>query len=191
MSISKWQLDRAHSNISFSVRHMLVSKIRGSFTRWTGELQFDEAVPAAASVVAHIDASSIDTQEQRRDARLRSADVFDVERHPLIVFRSTFVERIDERYIQLNGELTLHGITHDVVLDVEYGGRIRDLSDRERVGFSARTTLSRKAFGITLNPAVDAGGIGLADELEISIDVEAVAESAVVTQGPPTGAFGV
>jgi polyisoprenoid-binding protein YceI len=191
MSITKWKFDKAHSSIGFWVRHMLVSRIRGGFNRWTGELQFDEAVPAAASVVAYIDASSIDTHVQHRDDRLRAPDVLDVEHHPLITFRSTFVERIDERHFQLNGELTIRGVTHDVVLDVEYGGRMRDPSNRERVGFSARATISRKAFGVTFNQVVDAGGLALGDKLEIAIDLQAVEESATTTLAGPQGPFGV
>jgi polyisoprenoid-binding protein YceI len=176
MPIKKWKFDMAHSSVGFAVRHMLVSRVRGRFNRWAGELVFDEAVPSATSLAVQIDAASIDTHEPQRDDHLRSRDFFDVERFPQLSFRSTKVERLDERRFQLQGELTLRGVTREVMLDVEYGGRMRDPSGIERVGFSAQTTISRRAFGITFNQILDTGGLALGDKVEVVIEVEAIDE---------------
>jgi len=172
--MKSWKIDPAHSHVSLLVRHMLVSRVRVSFTRFAGELRFDEAVPTSASVTAHIEAASLETHEPRRDAHLRSRDFLDVERHPLIVFRSTMVHPLGDRQLQLHGELTIRGVTRDVVLDVSYGGRMRDDAGVERVGFAAHATISRKAFGMTFNQLLATVGLAIGDKLEVGIEIEAV-----------------
>ncbi|MDB4969692.1 MAG: hypothetical protein JWN44_5381 [Myxococcales bacterium] len=174
MALKSWKIDTVHSSITFLVRHMLVSTVRGTFTRWSGTLVFAEAVPGAASVSVSVDSTSIDTHVPERDAHLRSIDFLSAEEHPLITFQSTMVEAIGPRQMTLIGDLMIRGITREVVLDVEYGGRISDPLGHERVGFSARTTISRRAFGITFNQSLAGGGLMVGDKLEILIEVEAV-----------------
>jgi polyisoprenoid-binding protein YceI len=178
MSVKTWQFDPAHSSIAFSVRHMLVSKVHGRFLRWSGALRFQEAAPATSLLEATIDAASIDTGVPARDAHLRSADFLDVERYPFITFRSAAVEPVGPRQFRLRGELTIRDVTREIVLDVEYGGRMRDPRGYDRVGFTASTHLDRKAFGVTFNQLLDTGGLALGDRVEIRIDVEAT-EAAV------------
>jgi polyisoprenoid-binding protein YceI len=183
-----WRIDTTHSSIAFLVRHMLVSKVRGSFTRWSGALDFSEAVPRAGSVTVCIDAASIDSGVAERDAHLRSIDFLDAREHPFIVFESTDVEAMGSQQLRVIGDLTIRGITREVVLEVEYGGRVRGADGVERVGFSARTTISRKAFGITFNQVLATGGLALGDKLEILIDVEAVEKIERLSRPEPAAA---
>src|SRR5581483_7082109 len=179
MSIKTWQFDAAHSSIGFSVRHLLVSKVHGRFLRWSGALRFDEAAPAASRVEVTVEAASIDTGVPARDEHLRSADFLDVATYPAIAFRSGAVERVGPRQFRVSGDLTIRDVTREVVLDVEYGGRVRDPRGFDRVGFSARAAIDRKAFGVTFNQLLDTGGLALGDRVELRIDVEAT-EAATV-----------
>jgi polyisoprenoid-binding protein YceI len=183
MALKTWKIDATHSSISFLVRHMLVSRIHGSFARWSGDVRFSEAIPASGSVTARIEAASIDTREAKRDAHLRSGDFLDVAQHPFIDFRSTSVESLGGRDLVVIGELTLRGVTREVRLEVEYGGRMRDPNGVERVGFTARGSISRKAFGITFNQVLESGGLALGDRMELRIDVAAIEERATERQG--------
>jgi polyisoprenoid-binding protein YceI len=169
----EWRLDMQHSSINFMVRHLLVAKVRGRFTRWTGTVRFDESDPSASSVEVSIDASSIDTSEAQRDAHLRSPDFFDVGKYPKITFKSTKVMRTGETTYKVKGELTMRGVTRPAGLDVEYGGTLRDPFGHDRAGFSAKTVVDRKEFGITFNQVLDHGGLALGEQVTIEIDVEA------------------
>ena len=170
---TEWRFDMQHSSINFMVRHLLVAKVRGRFTRWTGSVRFDESNPSASSVEVSIDADSIDTAEAQRDAHLRSPDFFDVGRHPKIAFKSTKVERVGSTSYKVNGELTIRGVTRPAVLEVEHGGCLRDPFGNERAGFSAKALIDRKEFGITFNQVLDHGGLALGELVTIDIDVEA------------------
>ena len=175
MALKQWKIDATHSSITFLVRHMLVSRIHGSFGRWSGDVRFSEAIPAASSVATRIEAASIDTREPKRDAHLRSADFLDVERFPFIDFRSTSVESFGAgRNFVVTGDFTMRGVTREVQLEVEYGGRVRDPSGVERIGFTARGTISRKAYGITFNQVLESGGLALGDKLDLRFDISAV-----------------
>jgi polyisoprenoid-binding protein YceI len=171
-----WKIDTTHSTIGFAVRHMLVAKVRGRFNRWRGELQLDDSGPLSGSVSAQVDADSVDTNDRQRDAHLRSADFLDVARFPLLSFRSTRVAAAGDKRFQVAGELTIHGVTREVALDVEYGGRMSDPAGHQRVGFTAHMTINRRAFGITFNQVLDSGGLALGDKLEIDIEIEAIAD---------------
>jgi polyisoprenoid-binding protein YceI len=169
----EWQFDMQHSGISFMVRHLLVAKVRGRFTRWTGSMRFDEHNPEASLVEVEIDASSVDTSEAQRDAHLRSADFFDVANHPRITFKSTRVERAGEAGYKVKGDLTIRGVTRPVVLEVAYGGAMRDPWGNQRAGFAAKTTIDRKEFGVSFNQVLDHGGLALGEQVAIEIDIEA------------------
>jgi polyisoprenoid-binding protein YceI len=188
MVLKQWKIDNAHSSIGFSARHMVVSTVRGRFTRWSGSFVFAEAVPGASSVEVAIDASSIDTQVPERDEHLRSIDFLEAARHPLITFRSTMVEPVGARQMTVTGELTIRGITREVTLEVEYGGRVRDPLGRERVGFSAHTTVSRKDFGITFQQALANGSLVVGDKLDITMEIEAIEQAARVLTPPGAAA---
>jgi polyisoprenoid-binding protein YceI len=179
----QWQFDMQHSGVSFAVRHLLVSKVRGRFTKWSGFMRFDEDDPEASFVHVQIDASSVDTGEPQRDQHLRSADFLDVESFPFITFMSTKLERRGERSFTVRGELTIRGVIRPAVLNVEYGGAIRDPWGNDRAGFTAKASLDRKEFGITFNQVLDHGGLALGEKISVDIDIEAtrVAEQAAVT----------
>ncbi len=174
MAASIWNIDTTHSAIHFSVRHMVVSKTRGRFTKWSGQLTFDPANPAGASVQVTIDPASIDTADAQRDAHLKSADFFDVEKHPTAAFRSTKVDALGGNRYRITGDLTVHGVTRPVVLDATYEGTGKDPWGGERAGFSATTTIDRRAFGLEWNKALETGGVLVGEKVELNLEVEAV-----------------
>ena len=178
MSTTTWDFDPTHSNVGFSVRHLMVSKVRGQFTKWSGTLQFDAAHPESAVVDVQIDAASIDTHEPQRDAHLRSPDFFDAARFPELTFKSTRVERAGDDRFKIAGDLTIRGVTRPVVLDAEFGGQITDFEGGTRAGFSAQTAIDRKDFGLTWNIVLEAGGFAVADKIEITLELEAIQERA-------------
>ena len=174
MTKARWTVDRAHSSLSFWVRHMMVAKVHGRFTRWEALVELDEDTPSSWSVDATIDAASIDTGEDAPDEHLRSPDFLDVEQHPAITFRSTQLEPAGEGRYRLFGELTIRGTTRPSILDVEYAGRVKDPYGNQRVGFSARTSILRKDFGLTWNQPLEAGGVLVGDRIEITVEIEAI-----------------
>jgi polyisoprenoid-binding protein YceI len=175
---SGWNIDTVHSGINFSVRHMVVSKVRGRFTKYTGTLAIDDADLARSSVEATIDAASIDTGTAQRDTHLRSPDFLDVERFPEIRFRSTRIHKVaDDRY-HLTGDLTIRDVTREVSLDVEYGGQAKDPWGNARIGFIAKATLDRKDFGLLWNQVLEAGGVLVGDRVDIELEVQAVRAAA-------------
>jgi polyisoprenoid-binding protein YceI len=174
MNDVKWNIDAAHTGIHFSVRHMLVSKVRGRFAKYTGAITLDEADVTRSTIEVVIDATSIETGVPDRDTHLRSADFFDVEKYPELYFRSTRIEQVDDAHYRVIGDLTIHGVRREVVLDAEYGGRGKDPWGNERVGFVATTSLDRKEFGLTWNQVLEAGGILVGDRVDIELDVQAV-----------------
>jgi polyisoprenoid-binding protein YceI len=170
-----WRIDPAHSEVSFRVRH-LVSRVRGSFGDWQGTIVADPADLASGSVAVEIRAASVDTNNERRDTHLRSADFFDAANHPTITFRSTAVE-LRGPELAVRGELTLRGVTRPVVLR----GRMLEVAGapgRRRIGFEAGTTVNRMDFGVAWNRAAEGGGVVLGDEVEILLAVEAVEQPA-------------
>jgi polyisoprenoid-binding protein YceI len=178
MALGTWNIDPSHSAIAFSVRHMVVSKTRGRFNKWSGQLRFDAANPSASSVEVDIDPASLDTGDTQRDAHLRSADFFDVEKYPTASFRSSKVELAGEGRYLVTGNLTVHGITQPVVLDVSYEGSGKDPWGGERTGFSATTTIDRKHFGLEWNKALETGGLLVGEKVELNLEIEAVKQAA-------------
>ena len=178
MTLEKWEIDSSHSGIHFSVRHMVVAKVRGQFARWTGSIQAEHGNLAHASVNVVIDAASIETGVADRDKHLKSADFLDVAEHPELTFKGSQVERLSDESLRLTGELSIRGVTRAVVLDVEYAGKTKDPWGNERAGFTAKTTIDRKDFGLTWNQALEAGGVVVGDRIGIEVEVEAVKQSA-------------
>jgi polyisoprenoid-binding protein YceI len=173
MATENWNLDVVHSTVGFWVRHLMVSKVHGSFSKWTGSVSFDEKAPEASKVSAEIDVASIDTKDAGRDGHLRTPDFFDAEKFPKITFKSTKVEKVSDGNYKLTGDLSMHGVTKPVTLDVEYGGRATHPQMGERVGFSAKGHLNRKDWGLSYNQVLDAGGVALGEKVEIAIEIEA------------------
>jgi polyisoprenoid-binding protein YceI len=173
--MTTYSIDNAHSDVSFSVRHMMFAKVRGHFTKWSASLAFDPAKPASSAVEVSIDAASIDTREPQRDGHLRSPDFLDAENFPKITFKSRKVESAGTGHYNVTGDLAIRGVTREVVLHVEEGGRGKDPWGNERVAFLAKTTINRADFGLKWNQALEAGGVLVGEKVEVEIDVQAVA----------------
>jgi polyisoprenoid-binding protein YceI len=178
MAKSTWNIDPAHSAIQFSVRHMVVSKTRGRFTRFGGKITLDPADPSKGSVEVNIEPGSLDTADAQRDTHLRSADFFDVEKFPLATYKSTRVDDLGGGKLRITGNLTIRGVTHPVVLDAVYEGTGKDPWGGERAGFSADTSIDRRAFGLQWNQALETGGVLVGDKVELTLEVEAVKQAA-------------
>ena len=170
---STWTIDPSHSNVEFAVKHMMFTTVKGSFEGVSGTITLDEANLANSSVSVEIDASTINTRDQKRDAHLRSGDFFNVEQFPTITFVSTRVEPQGDR-LKVTGDLTMHGVTREVVLDAEMTGRGMSPFGFEVMGYEATTKLNREDFGLTWNAALETGGVLVGNEIKISIDIEAV-----------------
>ena len=170
-----WAIDAAHSDVAFTVRHLMVSKVRGQFTRFEGAIQITEE-PVDSSVMATIDLSSIDTSNDDRDAHLRSPDFFDVERHPTMTYRSTGVRPAGDGYA-VSGELSLHGVTKPVELKLQFNGVSPDPWGGTRVGFSATTEINRRDFGIDISLPLNGGGVVVGDKVTVSLEIEAVLQA--------------
>ncbi len=173
---STWTIDPAHSVAEFSVKHMMVSTVKGRFHKLEGKLHIDEQEPANSWVEARIETSSIDTGEPQRDGHLRSPDFFDVESFPAITFRSTRVEMVDEDNWKVYGDLTIRDATHPVILDTEFEGQLKDAWGKQRAAFNAKTEISRKDWGLNWNVDIEAGGFLVSDRVKIELDIAAVRE---------------
>jgi polyisoprenoid-binding protein YceI len=168
-----WDIDTAHTTIAFAVRHMMVSNVRGQFAKFSGHVDADPANPTAAKIAASIEAASIDTANQKRDDHLRSPDFFDVAKFPTITFTSKKVEPAGEAKWKVTGDLTLHGVTREVVLDLsDVTPPIKDPLGNLRAGGQARTTINRQDFGVSFNKALETGGLVVGNDIAITIDVE-------------------
>lgn len=167
-------LDQAHTNIDFSVKHMMVANVRGTFKKFTGEVEIDEAKPENSKVSVTIDTASVDTGMDVRDNHLRSADFFDAETYPTITFVSTRIERQGEERGRIYGDLTIHGVTREVPLDVTFEGQMKDGEGNRHGGFSASGTISRKEFGLNWNVALESGGWLVSDVIKLVIEAEVV-----------------
>ena len=169
-----YDIDAAHTSVQFSIRHMMISNVRGEFTKLAGKATGDPANPTATTVEATIEAASIDTRNEKRDEHLRSPDFLDVAKFPTITFKSTKVEKAGDAW-KLAGDLTLHGVTKPVVLDVtNVTAPTKDPWGNTRIGASATTKINRQDYGIVFNKTLDGGGVLVGDEITITIDVEVV-----------------
>jgi polyisoprenoid-binding protein YceI len=178
MANENWQIDAAHSAVSLTVRHMVISKVRGRFTKWNAKLALDTADLARSSVEVEIDAASIDTGVADRDAHLRSPDFLDAQKYPTLRYRSRRVDAVSKERLRVVGDLTIRDVTREVVLDVEYGGQGKDPWGNQRVGFTATASLNRKEFGLTWNQALETGGVLVADRVDVEIELQAIRQAA-------------
>jgi polyisoprenoid-binding protein YceI len=176
-TITTWNIDPSHSNAQFSVRHLMIANVKGEFTKVTGKVVYDQDKPESLSAEAVIDVSTINTRESARDNHLKSADFFDLAKYPTISFKSKRAAKGSDGR-KLTGDLTIHGVTREVTLEVE--GPTSPLKDPwgfTRVGASATTKINRKDFGLTWNQALETGGVLVGDEIKITIDAELVAQA--------------
>lgn len=173
--MTEWTLDAAHANVEFSVKHMMISTIRGRFQELALDVEFDETAPERSSVVARISTASVTTNQERRDTHLKSADFFDVETYPEMLFRSTSIARISDRDYKISGDLTIKDQTHPVVLDAALLGTVAGMQGGRLTAVSADATIDRKDWGLTWNVALESGGWLVADQIRIHIEFEMVA----------------
>jgi len=167
-----WKTDTTHTEINFSVRHMMVANVRGRFKNFTIDVDANDEQPELSGIHVEIDANSIDTREVKRDDHLRSPDFLNAEEYPRIIFDSTRIEMLDENRAKMYGDLTILDVTRPVVLDVEYGGQYQNPWGAIVAGFSAKTKISRKVWGLTWNVALETGGWLVGDEITIQIEAE-------------------
>lgn len=172
--MAQWTFDPAHSSADFTVRHMMVTNVRGSLGAISGTLNFDPENPAEASVEASIEVAGINTGVADRDNHLRSADFFDIENYPNITFKSTHVDVTGDSTAKVTGDLTIRNVTNSVVLDVEFFGQGDSPFGDTRAGFEASAKIDREAFGLTWNQALETGGVLVGNDVKISLDVQTI-----------------
>lgn len=177
MSIKRWEIDSSHSSVHFSVRHLVIAKVRGTFARWSGAVQVPDGDFSKATVSVTIDSSSINTGVDQRDAHLKSPDFFDVAEYPELRFVGRRVEPRSEAEIDVIGDLTIKGTTREVVLLVEQHGQAKDPWGNVRAAFTAKTSIDRKDFGLTWNQALETGGVMVGDRVDIEAEIEAVQQA--------------
>ncbi|HSB18652.1 MAG TPA: YceI family protein [Anaeromyxobacteraceae bacterium] len=170
-----WNIDPAHTQTSFAVRHLVISTVRGEFGKTSGTIHLDDSDLTRSSVEATIDAATVSTRNPDRDAHLRSPDFFDVARYPTVTFRSTKVEKAAAGALEVTGDLTLRGVTRPVTLHVALSPEVKGMGGETRRGFSATTRINRQDYGLRWSKMVEAGPVA-GDEVTISLDVEAVRE---------------
>lgn len=171
-----WTIDKAHTTVEFTARHLMVARVKGRFAEFSGELRVADD-PRDSTVDVTIDVASIDTREEQRDAHLRSPDFFDVERYPTMTFRGTRVEHAGGDRWLVHGDLTIRDVTRPVTLEAEFHGAVGDPWGGQRAVFSAETAVKREDFGLTWNVALEAGGWLVGSEVRVGIEVEAVRQA--------------
>ncbi|PIC86859.1 hypothetical protein CSV72_05605 [Sporosarcina sp. P20a] len=173
MTKATWNVDTAHSTVGFSVRHMMISNVKGTFNEFQGNIEADPEDLTGASIDFTIDANSIDTRKADRDNHLRSADFFDVENYPNLSFKATKIEKTSKDTYDLTGDFTIRDTTKLVTFNVKYEGMAKDpMSGDEAAGFTGKTTINRKEFGLTWNAALETGGVVVSDEVKINIEIQ-------------------
>ncbi len=171
-----WAVDASHSTAGFAVKHLVISQVRGAFAKLTGTVTLDDADLTKSRVEATLDVNSLDTRVADRDAHLKSADFFDAAKYPTITFKSTKVAKAGKDRLAVTGDLTLHGVTRPVTLDVTPSPEVKGMFGETRRGFSATTKIARKDFGLTWNKLLEAGP-AVGDDVAIELDVEAVKDA--------------
>lgn len=173
MAKSKWNVDPTHSGIDFTIRHMMIAKVKGSFNSFEATIEADPEDLTTADVQFTVDLNSINTRNDDRDAHLRSADFFDVENQPKMTFQSTEIVKTGDGEYKVTGNLSLHGVTKTETFDVTYEGGGKDPWGNEKVGFSGQGTIKRSDYGLTWNAALETGGVLVGDDVKVSIEIEA------------------
>jgi len=172
MAVSQWNLDKSHSNITFSVRHMMIANVRGSFTEFDASVTADPADPTTANAKITIDAASIDTKDNDRDNHLKSADFFNVEKYPKLEFQTTKITAKGNDEYEIAGDLTIAGVTKPIVLSGEISGPAKDPWGNEKMAVSASGSLNRSEFGLTWNAALETGGVLVSDTIKLNVELQ-------------------
>ena len=167
-----WEIDKAHSSVGFSVRHLVISDVKGTFGDYSGTIEFDTGKLEGGSVEFTVQVASIDTDEAKRDEHLRSADFFDVENFPVMTFKSKKVHDISGENFKLTGDLTIRGITKEVTFDGTFRGVVADPWGNTKAGFAVTTKINRQDFDVKWNKTLDAGGVVVGDEVTINIELQ-------------------
>lgn len=173
-----WAIDPIHSSVEFGIRHLMITTVKGRFADVQGTVVLDDAEPARSSADITVGVASIDTREAQRDAHLRSADFFEADTYPTITFKSRSLGDISRSGLTLVGDLTIHGVTREVTLDVTSEGRSKDPWGGERAGFSATTKIKRSDYGLVWNQLLETGGLAVSDDVKITLDVQLVNKTA-------------
>jgi polyisoprenoid-binding protein YceI len=172
-----YSIDTTHSRVGFVARHALVTKVRGSFNDFDGAITVDAENPENSKVEVTIQVASVDTRNEQRDDHLRTNDFFDAQNFPTITFRSTAVQVVDAEHLQVEGDLTIRGVTKPVTLEAEFAGGAVDAWGKSRIGFDAKTVINRKDFGVNWNAALEAGGVLVSEQITIELEISAVKAS--------------
>lgn len=173
MAKTKWTLDQAHSAVDFSIKHMMIANVKGSFKSFDAVIEADTADLTTAELSFTVDLASIDTRNEDRDNHLRSADFFDVENHPKLTFTATNIVSKGDGEYDVTGDLTLHGVTKSETITVTYEGSGKDPWGAEKAGFSADGVLKRSDYGLTWNAALETGGVLVGDKVKIHLEIQA------------------
>ena len=177
MAKTKWAIDPTHSSVDFSIRHMMIAKVKGSFNQFEASIEADPEDLTTADISFSVDAASIDTRNDDRDNHLRSADFFDVENHPKMTFKATKIVKTGDGEYDVTGDLTIRGVTRSETFKVTFEGSGKDPWGNHKAGFSAEGTIKRSDYGLTWNAALETGGVLVGDDVKIHIEVEAVAQA--------------
>jgi polyisoprenoid-binding protein YceI len=173
---TKWTLDPTHSELTFKVKHLMISNVKGEFKDFDVQMEVEDSDLSKSNIQVKVDATSISTNNTDRDNHLKSADFFDVENHSELRFETKSVQKVDDDQYRLKGLLTIRGVSREVVLDMEYGGFMKDPYGNEKAGFSVSGKISRKEFGLNWNAALEAGGVMVGDEVKLHAEVQMVKE---------------
>ena|SRR5688572_23954761 len=169
-----WQIDYAHSEILFSVKHMMIATVRGRFEKFNVNVDYNEADPTRSHVEVQIDADSINTREAQRDGHLRSPDFLDAPNYPYLTFVSKRIEKVDDQHGRIIGDLTIRGITHEVVLEAQYVGQAKSPWGATSAGFNATTKIDRTKWGLNWNHLLEAGGVLVGNDITVNIELELI-----------------
>ena len=177
MTKTKWTVDPTHSAIVFSVKHMMIAKVKGSFNKFDATISADPADLTTAEIDFTVDLASIDTRNTDRDNHLRSADFFDVEKNPTLTFKATNIKKTKDDTYAITGDVTLNGVTKEETFDITFEGQGKDPWGTEKAGFSGKGKVKRSDYGLTYNAALETGGVLIGDQITLSIDIEAAKEA--------------
>lgn len=175
-----WQLDKSHSSIEFSVRHMMISTVRGRFEEFSGTVDVNESDPTQSQIEVQIQVNSINTREPQRDGHLTSPDFFNAEQYPVMTFKSSRIEKVDDSHYNLYGDLTIKDVSREVKLAVDYAGQAKSPWGTTSAGFTASTKIDRKDWGLSYNQVLETGGVLVGDDINIHIELELVQQAEAV-----------
>ncbi len=174
MTKTNWTLDPTHSEIAFSVKHMMISKVKGGFNKFDAKIVADPTDLTTAEIEFTIDMASIDTRNEDRDNHLRSADFFEVEKYPSLTFKATSIEKTDDDEYAVTGDVNLHGVTRQETFNITFEGQGKDPWGNEKAGFSGKTKIKRSNYNLTWNAALETGGVLVGDQITINLEIQAV-----------------